>query len=82
MKIFSGSINPNFASKVCDHLGCEYSLSKIKIDTFKDGETRIIIEESIRQEDCFVIQPGSLELGPPMFKGGHIAWVIDSIEPF
>ena len=57
MKIFSGSINPNFASKVCDHLGCEYSLSKIKIDTFKDGETRIIIEESIRQEDCFVIQP-------------------------
>ena len=57
MKIFSGSINPNFASKVCDHLGCEYSLSKIKIDTFKDEETRIIIEESIRQEDCFVIQP-------------------------
>ena len=55
MKIFSGSINPDFASKVCDHLG--ESLARLKIDTFKDGEVKIIVEESIRQEDCFVIQP-------------------------
>lgn len=55
MKIFSGSINNIFASKVCNHLGI--SLSKIKIEQFKDGESRIMIEESIRQEDCFIIQP-------------------------
>ena len=55
MKIFSGSINNDFSSKVCNHL--EESLSKIKIDKFKDGETKITIEESIRQEDCFIIQP-------------------------
>ena len=55
MKIFSGSINNDFSSKVCTHLGV--SLSKIKIDNFKDGESKIIVEESIRQEDCFIIQP-------------------------
>ena len=55
MKIFSGSINTMFASKVCNHLGVP--LAKLKIDHFKDGETKIIVEESIRQEDCFVIQP-------------------------
>lgn len=55
MKIFSGSINNIFAEKVCNHLGV--SLAKIKIGNFKDGESKIIVEESIRQEDCFVIQP-------------------------
>ena len=55
MKIFSGSINNDFAKRVCNRLG--ESLAKIKIDNFKDGEIKIIIEESIRQEDCFVIQP-------------------------
>ena len=55
MKIFSGSINNDFAKRVCNRLG--ESLAKIKIGNFKDGETKIIIEESIRQEDCFVIQP-------------------------
>ena len=55
MKIFSGSINKNFAEKVCNRLG--ESLANIKIDNFKDGETKITVPESIRQEDCFVIQP-------------------------
>ncbi len=55
MKIFSGSINKNFAEKVCNRLG--ESLANIKINNFKDGETKITVEESIRQEDCFVIQP-------------------------
>ena len=55
MKIFSGSINNDFAEKVCNRLG--ETLAKIKIDNFKDGETKITVEESIRQEDCFVIQP-------------------------
>ena len=55
MKIFSGSINNNFAQKVCNHL--QVTLAKLKIEKFRDGEIKIIVEESIRQEDCFVIQP-------------------------
>ena len=55
MKIFSGSVNNNFSQKVCNHL--EVTLAKLKIENFRDGEIKIIVEESIRQEDCFVIQP-------------------------
>lgn len=55
MKIFSGSNNIDFASKVAYHLGIE--LSPIEIKQFADGEIKVIITESIRQEDCFVIQP-------------------------
>lgn len=55
MKLFSGSTNTDFALRVSKHL--HVPLSPIKIDRFKDGEIKIIIGESIRQEDCFIIQP-------------------------
>ncbi len=55
MKLFSGSTNYDFALKVSEHLDCQ--LSSLKLDRFKDGEIRINIEQSVRQEDCFIIQP-------------------------
>mgnify|MGYP001279307994 CR=1 FL=1 len=55
MKIFSGTSNVDFAERVCRHLNVQPS--KVKISTFKDGEKRVIIEESVRLQDCFVIQP-------------------------
>lgn len=62
MKLFSGSSNYDFAQKVSKHLNVE--LSDIKISKFSDGETNIVINESIRKHDCYVIQPtGSSETG-------------------
>ena len=55
MKIFSGTANEDFARRVCSYLDRE--LAKLKISTFNDGEIRIIVEENVRQEDCFIIQP-------------------------
>ncbi len=62
MKLFSGSANLDFAQKVSKHLNIE--LSDIQISRFSDGETKIVINESIRKQDCYVIQPtGSSETG-------------------
>ena len=55
MKIFSGTSNIDFSTKVANHLNRE--LSKIKISKFADGEINIVINESIRKQDCYVIQP-------------------------
>ena len=55
MKLFSGSSNPDFSIRVSKHLGIE--LSDISISKFSDGETKIVINESIRKHDCYVIQP-------------------------
>jgi len=55
MKLFSGSSNPFFSILVSKHLGIE--LSDISISKFSDGETKIVINESIRKQDCYVIQP-------------------------
>lgn len=53
-KIISGSSNEPLASKIAKRLNKK--LTKIILKQFSDGETFVKIEESIRGEDCFIIQ--------------------------
>ncbi len=55
MKLFSGSANPTLSQKVADKLGIQ--LAKAEIIRFENSEIRIHIEEEVKGEDCFVIQP-------------------------
>lgn len=54
-KVFTGNANPDLARKICDILGVP--LSEAKAQRFADGETDVHILESVRGEDCYVIQP-------------------------
>ena len=54
-KLISGTANPEFAQKVANSLGKE--LAKIEVNKFSDGEINVIIPESVRGEDIFIIQP-------------------------
>eukprot|EP00392_Amoebophrya_sp_AT5.2_P017828 g18249.t1 len=53
--IISGNANPRLARKIARHLGVE--LSPVTLTRFKDGETRLHIQESCRGKDIFIIQP-------------------------
>ena len=55
LKIFSGTANPTLAQEIADYL--ELSVGAIKISPFSDGEIYVQIQESVRGEDCFLIQP-------------------------
>ena len=55
MKIFSGTSNLDFSLKVAKHLNKD--LSAVNISRFADGEINIIIEENVRKQDCYIIQP-------------------------
>lgn len=57
LKIFSGNANRPLAQDICNHLGVP--LGQALVGTFKNGETRIKIEEHVRGADVFVIQPTS-----------------------
>lgn len=57
LKIFSGSANRALTEEVCRELGVP--LGNALIGTFKNGETRIKIEEHVRGADVFVIQSTS-----------------------
>jgi len=54
-KIFSGNANPALARKICDIMGVP--LCEAKVSRFADGETDAHILESVRGEDCYVVQP-------------------------
>ena len=57
VKVFSGTANEPLARAICKSIGCE--LGKITVTPFPDGETFVRIEENVRGEDIFIIQPTS-----------------------
>ncbi len=57
MKIFSGTANLPLANAICKSIGVE--LGKCTIKPFPDGETFVKIEENVRGEEVFVVQPTS-----------------------
>lgn len=57
MKVFSGTANEPLARAICKYIGIE--LGKCTIRQFPDGETFVKIEENVRGEDVFVVQPTS-----------------------
>jgi ribose-phosphate pyrophosphokinase len=57
VKVFSGTANEPLARAICKSIGTE--LGKCSIQPFPDGETFIKIEENVRGEDVFVVQPTS-----------------------
>ena len=57
MKIFSGTSNRELAEKICKHLDVE--LGEITINHFADGEIGVRVEETVRGQDVYFIQPTS-----------------------
>lgn len=53
--IFSGNANKPLAHAVCRKLGVRQG--KALVSTFSDGEVQVEIEESVRRQEVFVIQP-------------------------
>jgi len=55
LKIFSGNANPTLAQEIGAYLGVP--IGAAKVSRFKDGEISLVIDESVRGADAFVIQP-------------------------
>ena len=57
LKIFTGNANPTLAKEICDYLGLP--LGEAFVGRFNNGEVQIMIDESVRGKDVFIIQPTS-----------------------
>jgi len=53
--VFSGNANRPLADAVCKELGIR--LGKALVGKFSDGEVQVEIEENVRRQEVFVIQP-------------------------
>lgn len=55
LKLFSGNAHYELSKKVADYLGIE--LGKLTSTKFSDGEIRLMVDESARGNDVFIMQP-------------------------
>ncbi|MEY8303308.1 ribose-phosphate pyrophosphokinase [Anaerosalibacter bizertensis] len=55
IKVFTGNANKELAGKICKELGI--SLGDCEVGTFSDGEIAANINETVRGNDVFLIQP-------------------------
>ena len=56
LKIFAGQSNKGLAKEICDFLSID--LGKMTIRKFSNTNIKVRIEESVREDDVFVIQSG------------------------
>ncbi|HQV49337.1 MAG: ribose-phosphate diphosphokinase [Dokdonella sp.] len=57
MLVFSGNANRPLAQAICGELGVP--MGKAQVGRFSDGEVQIEIEENVRRQEVFVVQPTS-----------------------
>ena len=55
LMIFSGNSNRRLAEDVANYLNI--SVGKASVTTFSDGEISVEIQENVRGQDIFIIQP-------------------------
>ena len=55
LKIFTGNSHPALAKEISDYIGVP--LGKAICGKFNNGEIQVMINESVRGKDCFIIQP-------------------------
>ena len=66
MRILTGNANPELARKIADHIGV--SLCDAFVGHFNNGETQVMISESIRGKDMFLIQPTSFPVNDNLME--------------
>lgn len=54
LKIFAGNATRDLAREIAEHLGT--TLGETEVDRFSNGEVRVIVNESVRGADVFVVQ--------------------------
>lgn len=55
MMLFTGNAHPELVRKIAQHL--QISIGSAHVDKFSDGEIAVEIEENVRGQDVFLVQP-------------------------
>jgi len=59
IKIFAGSSGKQFAERMCNYLGIE--VGKTNVISFSEGNTYVKIEEHVRDQEVYLVQPIGLD---------------------
>ncbi|KAI9669284.1 MAG: hypothetical protein M1831_000319 [Alyxoria varia] len=65
-QIFSGSSHPSLVESICDRLG--QRPAKADLGKFSNGETKVQLNTSIRDQDVFIVQSGSSKINDAVME--------------
>ena len=66
VKVFAGSSHPILTDAICERLGTQ--AAGCDLGKFSDGETRVGIETSVRDQDVFILQSGSGQMNDAVME--------------
>ncbi|KAK5099819.1 ribose-phosphate pyrophosphokinase 1 [Lithohypha guttulata] len=66
VKVFAGRSHPDLAAAICERLGTQPG--KCDLGYFANGETRVQLNTSIRNEDVFIVQSGSKNINDSVME--------------
>ena len=66
IRILTGNANPELAKEIADHIGVK--LCDAYVGHFNNGETQVMISESVRGKDIFIIQPTSQPVNDSLMR--------------
>ncbi len=75
VSIFSCGAHPALTEQICDHL--DIRKGKINITYFSDNETRIVVDDSVRGSDVYLVQPTSAPTNENIM---NLLIILDSIK--
>lgn len=66
LRIFTGNSNPALAHEIAAHIGV--SVGDAFVGHFNNGETQVIIDESVRGKEVFIVQPTSFPVNDSLME--------------
>ena len=75
LRIFSGNANPALAQEIAAYLGL--AVGDAFVGRFNNGEIQVMIDESVRGTDVFIVQPTSFPVNDNMME---LLIMIDAVK--
>lgn len=66
LRIFAGNANPELANEIAAHLGVK--VGEAFVGHFNNGEIQVIVDESVRGKEVFIIQPTSFPVNENLME--------------
>ncbi|NLJ33046.1 MAG: ribose-phosphate pyrophosphokinase [Firmicutes bacterium] len=66
MKIFSGTAHAELAQEICEYTGV--TLGHATVTRFSNGEIQVVIDESVRGADIFLVQPMAAKVNEDLME--------------
>lgn len=66
LRIFAGNANPELANEIAAHLGVK--VGEAFVGHFNNGEIQVIVDESVRGKEVFIVQPTSFPVNENLME--------------